>query len=287
MEADQPPHILIIDDDLDQLRLLVAALRSTSCRVSVALNGDQGYARAMVLEPDLILLDMCMPGRSGITVAGMLKSNPTTQTIPVIFLSALADPSERLAGLKAGAVDYVTKPFNADEILERIRIHLALSRNKKFFTADDSKNPNHPAPEERFKPANQAFNQMAKEYIRNHINESSLKMSDVAAHLGASTQKLNAVFEACDGMSAFEFTRQERMHRAALMLGQSTLTIAEVAMEVGYANPANFSTEFKKFWGQSPTQLRNQSQENMAFLQDLMMSKRHGSDTPPVHPPHR
>ena len=92
-QSDQPSHILIIDDDLDQLRLLVAALRSTSYRVSVALNGDQGYARAMVLQPDLILLDVCMPGRSGITVAGLLKSNSTTHAIPVIFLSALADPS--------------------------------------------------------------------------------------------------------------------------------------------------------------------------------------------------
>lgn len=288
-QSDQPSHILIIDDDLDQLRLLVAALRSTSYRVSVALNGDQGYARAMVLQPDLILLDVCMPGRSGITVAGLLKSNSTTHAIPVIFLSALADPSERLAGLKAGAVDYVTKPFNADEILERIRIHLALSQNKKSLTANDDKRavPNNPAPDESFMSANQTFNQMAKEFIRSHINESSLKMSDVATHLGASTQKLNSVFEACDGITAFEFMRQERMHRAALMLGQSTLTIAEVAMEVGYANPANFSTEFKKFWGKSPTQLRNQSQENMAFLQDLMMSKRHGSDTPPTHPTRR
>ncbi len=288
-QSDQPSHILIIDDDLDQLRLLVAALRSTSYRVSVALNGDQGYARAMVLQPDLILLDVCMPGRSGITVAGLLKSNSTTQAIPVIFLSALADPSERLAGLKAGAVDYVTKPFNADEILERIRIHLALSKNKKALTANDNKSEvsNNPAPDESFMSANQAFNQMAKEFIRSHINESSLKMSDVAAHLGASTQKLNSVFEACDGITAFEFMRQERMHRAALMLGQSTLTIAEVAMEVGYANPANFSTEFKKFWGKSPRHVRNQFQENTAFSQDLMTSKRHGSDTPLVHPSRR
>mgnify|MGYP001167394688 FL=1 len=284
-----PPHILIIDDDLDQLRLLVAALRTTSYRVSVALNGDQGYARAMVLQPSLILLDVCMPGRSGITVAGLLKSNPTTQSIPVIFLSALANPTERLAGLKAGAVDYIIKPFDADELLERIRIHLDLSQQKIFSPTDGSESDDaeQHAPDEGFQSANQTLNQVAKEFIRNHINESYLKMSDVAAHLGASIQKLNAVFEACDGITAFEFMRRERTHRAALMLGQSTLTIAEVAMEVGYANPANFSTEFKKFWGKSPTQLRNQSQENMAFLQDLMMSKRHGSDTPPTHPTRR
>ena len=95
-------------------------------------------------------------------------------------------------------------------------------------------------------------------------------MSDVAAHLGASIQKLNAVFEACDGITAFEFMRQERMHRAALMLGQSTLAIAEVAMEVGYANPANFSTEFRKFWGKSPKQLRSDSQKGLDTLQQMI-----------------
>lgn len=94
----QPPHLLLIDDDPDQLRLLVAALRDTSYRISVALNGDQGYARAAVLLPDLILLDMRMPGRNGVTVARLLKSNPATQHIPVLFLSAAAEKDERLTG---------------------------------------------------------------------------------------------------------------------------------------------------------------------------------------------
>ncbi|WP_423460212.1 response regulator [Ottowia sp. VDI28] len=107
----QPPHILIIDDDPDQLRLLVAALRNTPYRVSVALNGDQGYARATVLLPDLILLDVRMPGRNGITIARLLKTNPSTQHIPILILSALNDEHERLAGLRAGAVDFISKPF--------------------------------------------------------------------------------------------------------------------------------------------------------------------------------
>ncbi len=100
------PHILIVDDDPDQLRLLVAALRNTSYRVSVALDGDQGYARAAALAPDLILLDVSMPGQNGLTVARLLKANSATRAIPIIFLSARADDQERLTGLKTGAVDY-------------------------------------------------------------------------------------------------------------------------------------------------------------------------------------
>ena len=270
----QSPHLLVIDDEPDQLRLLVAALRNTSYRVSVALNGDQGYARATALLPDLIFLDVRMPGRNGVTTARLLKTNPVTQDIPIIFLSALDDEEWRLAGLRAGAVDYVGKPFHVEEILERTRIHLALSKkrnapagipeNDETLGDGVSLNP---------LPTNLMLKQVAMEFILNHIGDPSLKSSDVASRLGVSLRRMNSVFEACDGVSAFEFIRQERMRRAALMLGQSTLAVADVAMEVGYANPANFSTEFSKFWGKSPKQLRSDSQKGLDTLQQMISAK--------------
>lgn len=259
-----PAHLLIIDDNLDQLRLLVAALRGTSHRVSVATQGDQGYARAMVLQPNLILLDMCMPGRSGITVARLLKANPSTQHIPIIFLSALTGAQERLSGLKAGAVDYITKPFMVEEVIERIRIHISLSERGSALRSNDFSDP---------RSAVLTFRNMAVEFMLYHLHEGSLRVSDVAAHLGISTIKLNAAFEAVDGLTAFEFIRQERMRRAALMLGQSTLIITDVAMEIGYSNPANFSTEFKKFWGKSPMKFRSETQVNPGELQRVVSSR--------------
>lgn len=269
------PHVLIVDDDPDQLRLLVAALRNTAFRVSVALNGDQGYARATVLLPDLILLDMRMPGRNGITIARLLKTNPATQHIPIIFLSALVAQEDRLSGLRAGGVDYITKPFYVEEIQERIRIHLTLAQHQARPAQDDK----HPALADQAaqplsrSPANLTLKQVATEFILGHINDPSLKSSDVAQSLGLSMRRLNMVFEACDGLSAFEFIRQERMRRAALMLAQSTLSIADVALEVGYLNSANFSTEFKKFWQKSPTQLRSECQADPQVLQNLVASK--------------
>lgn len=271
----QSAHLLIIDDDLDQLRLLVAALRGTSYRVSVATQGDQGYVRAMVLQPNLILLDVCMPGRNGISVARLLKINPSTQHIPIIFLSALVDAQERLAGLKAGAVDYITKPFLIEEILERIRIHLELARKNPcqnthdFTTKGSDQSSIHP----NRQSATLIFRKLAMEYIMAHINESSLRVSSVAAHVGISALKLNAAFEAIDGSSVFEFIRKERMRRSALMLGQSTLAIADIALEVGYSNPANFSTEFRKFWGRTPMQLRAESKVNPDAWQQRIGSR--------------
>ncbi len=273
----QSPHILIVDDDPDQLRLLVAALRNSAYRVSVALNGDQGYARAAVLLPDLILLDVRMPGRNGVTIARLLKTNPATQHIPIIFLSALVDQDDRLSGLRAGGVDYITKPFFVEEIQERIRIHLTLSKPAVLQGAPAAQ-PGQAAPlalPPGQSPANLTLKQVATEFILSHIQDPALKSSDVAASLGLSIRRLNMVFEACDGLSAFEFIRQERMRRAALMLAQSTLSIADVALEVGYLNSANFSTEFKKFWQKSPTQLRTECQANPEVLQNLVASKFH------------
>jgi len=271
----QAPHILIVDDDPDQLRLLVAALRSTLYRVSVALNGDQGYARATVMLPDLILLDVRMPGRNGIAIARLLKTNPATQHIPIIFLSALSEDHQRLVGLRAGAVDYISKPFCVDEILERTRIHLTLTQRKipPIIESVDVDLPRSDGDRLNLLPATSLLRKAATEFILNHINEPSLKSSDVASSLDVSARRLNAVFEACDGISVFEFIRQERMRRAVLMLAQSTLAVADVAIEVGYANPANFSTEFKKFWGKSPMQIRSQSQANFGALQQLISSK--------------
>ena len=269
------PHILIVDDDPDQLRLLVAALRNTTYRVSVALDGDQGYARAAALAPDLILLDVSMPGQNGLAVARLLKANSATRAIPIIFLSARADDQERLIGLKTGAVDYIRKPFYVDEILERIRIHLMLSQGKLPVTQEpDETEPSSgadtlPSPA----PAKLTLKQVAIEIVMAHIHDPSFKSADVASKLNVSLRWLNALFEESDGLSTFEFIRQERMRRAALMLGQSTLAVADVALEVGYANSANFSTEFKKFWGKSPTQLRNESQEDLGALQKIISSK--------------
>lgn len=272
----QSPHILIVDDDPDQLRLLVTALNSMSYRVSVALNGDQGYARATVLLPDLILLDVRLPGRNGIATARLLKINPTTRHIPILFLSAMKEGYERVEGLKAGGVDYISKPFHVEEMLERIRIHLELSQKGKILAleavvADCSLNNTESS---SGTPAvNSILMHVATEFILRHLHESSLRSSDVASRLGVSLRRLNIVFEASDGLSAFEFIRQKRMHRAALMLGQSTLTIADLAIEVGYLNSANFSTEFKKFWGKPPIQFRREYQENPEILRQFVISK--------------
>lgn len=93
-----------------------------------AKDGSTALSRVEALTPDLILLDVMMPEMDGFETCCQLKTNPATQTIPIIFMTALLDPIDRVQGLSLGAVDYITKPIQQEEVLARIQVHLRLHR---------------------------------------------------------------------------------------------------------------------------------------------------------------
>ncbi|MEJ2609715.1 MAG: response regulator [Candidatus Thiodiazotropha sp.] len=117
------PHILVVDDQQANLVSLELILKS-KYRVSLASEGKKCLEQLESVHPDLILLDVDMPMMDGLTVCRIIKANPSTSMIPVIFVSALSRLEERLAGYKAGADDYVSKPYDVDELLLKIRIAL-------------------------------------------------------------------------------------------------------------------------------------------------------------------
>jgi PAS domain S-box-containing protein len=119
-------NILVVEDNLDNLRLLTQILEGKGYKVRPAPNGAVALRAAQSTPPDLILLDVMMPGMDGIQVCHQLKSHTQTRDIPVIFVSALNQPSYKVSGLSVGAVDYIPKPYEASEVLARIKIHLAL-----------------------------------------------------------------------------------------------------------------------------------------------------------------
>ncbi|HSH04286.1 MAG TPA: response regulator transcription factor [Anaerolineae bacterium] len=122
----QRPTILLIDDDITNLKVAVNHLNAYSYRILTADNGADGIMRAQKAGPDLILLDIRMPGLDGLETCRRLKANPTTATIPVIFMTALTDINDKVHAFDVGAVDYVTKPIEAPELIARVRTHLTL-----------------------------------------------------------------------------------------------------------------------------------------------------------------
>ncbi|MCD6185320.1 MAG: response regulator [Deltaproteobacteria bacterium] len=127
MSIDKFLTILIVDDNPVNLMLLKAMLTKAGYHVFMAKNGSE--ARTMVAKcvPDLILLDIMMPGEDGFEAMRRLRENPKTVAIPIIFLSALDDSETKMEGFKLGAVDYITKPFQMPEVLARVKLHLKLS----------------------------------------------------------------------------------------------------------------------------------------------------------------
>jgi response regulator RpfG family c-di-GMP phosphodiesterase len=120
------PHILIVDDTPFNVRILAHFLTQNSFTVSVAESGESTLKMVKHNPPLLILLDILLPGIDGFETCQKLKANPETQDIPVIFMSDLTDTIDKVKGFKAGAVDYITKPFRSEEVLIRIKTHLNL-----------------------------------------------------------------------------------------------------------------------------------------------------------------
>lgn len=118
--------LLIVDDNPTNLSLLSDHLREYGFRILVAQNSETALKRAQVAQPDLILLDVMMPGTDGFETCQLLKADPRTQEIPIIFLTALSDAEHKIKGFKVGGVDYITKPLHHEEVLARVTTHLRL-----------------------------------------------------------------------------------------------------------------------------------------------------------------
>ncbi len=118
---------MVVDDDSESLALLTSILTGAGYRVHPADSGELALASIDAVRPDLILLDMRMPGMDGLEICRRLKAAESTWSIPVIFISAFSDAADRVRGLALGAVDYVSKPFDAVELLARVRAHLELA----------------------------------------------------------------------------------------------------------------------------------------------------------------
>jgi signal transduction histidine kinase len=129
------PTILVVDDTPANIGLLVDALETRDFRVVVAQDGEETLRRAQFVRPDLILLDVMMPGIDGFETCRRLKTIEALCDVPVIFMTALTFTSDKLAGFQAGGVDYVTKPFQIEEVLARIDTHLALRRMRQEIAA--------------------------------------------------------------------------------------------------------------------------------------------------------
>ncbi|KRF02209.1 AraC family transcriptional regulator [Frateuria sp. Soil773] len=254
MLAPSQAHILVIDDTPEAIRPLLLALRGRHWRVSVATDARQGQQRAQLLAPDLILLDVRMPGMDGFALCRLLQASPRTRDIPVLFLTSAGAADERLEGLSQGGVDYIMKTCEPAELLARVQIHLQLAR-RRAAAVDDTPAPPLSPDEVVLRAAMRLIGQQLAELP---------PLEAIAARVGTHDKKLSAIFRRHLGMTVFAWVREERLRRGRELLADPLLSMQEIAGSVGFRSACNFTTAFRERMGVTPSQYRKGLQDGAA-----------------------
>ena len=259
-------HLLVIDDNTAELKVLLEMLRNNGYRLSVAMDAMQGYRRATAQQIDLILLDVHLGSVDGFAVCRLLKADAALADIPVIFVSSGASLQERLQGLRCGAVDYITKPFEPAEVLARVEIHLALARRHKTQARDAALSTNQIEALPAATPALQSESERALSQDLTLLRAAQQivladlsrvpSLPELAIQLGTYEKRLARIFLEHTGRTPYDFIRQARLHEARRMLADSIMRIDEVAQAVGFSSAANFSTAFRLHFDCTPTAFR-------------------------------
>ena len=241
--------VLIVEDNEDFRFYLKDNLRMFY-NIIESPNGKDGWQEVLSSHPDLVVSDISMPAMNGIELCKKIKSDSRTKHIPVILLTALAGDDKHLQSLEIGATDYMTKPFNFEILLSRIRNILKEQTNlKKTFVKHIEAKGSEVKPES----ADEKFIQQALMIIEENLSNADFSVEDLSRQLFISRVAIYKRVFTLTGKSPLDFIRSIRLQRAAQLLEKSDLTIAEVAYEVGFNNPKYFSKFFKGEFNLAPS----------------------------------
>jgi len=247
-ESQRTPRtdVLLVDDSVTDLQLLMEMMTLRDLSISVALDGLRGYQQALRLRPGLVLLDVRLPGMDGFELCRRLKENRLTQSIPVIFLTAANDLAERLEGFAAGGVDYIGKPFEDQEVLARVGVHLLrpchLHQNVEHFPESSCSSDEHLVTE-------------VQRLLRDTIDQPP-GLDELSRLFGTNRRRLNEAFQSLCGQPVYGWLREERLRQAYLLVTRSVSMLSTISDHLGYSTPANFTRAFRLRYGFAPGELR-------------------------------
>ena len=242
--------VLIVEDNADILWFLCNELRDEFGLIE-AVDGSAGLKLAKEQMPDLIITDLMMPRMDGYELCKKLKSDVLTSHIPIIMLTAKATLDDKLKGLETGADDYISKPFDINEV--RIRTRNLIDQRRKLrekFGKEITLDPLDIV----ITPVDEKFLTRAMDVIDTHMSDVSFDISEFSDKMNMSRSTLFRKLEALTNMSPVEFIRSLRLKRAATLLKQQYGNVSEVALEVGFSNPSYFTQVFKKAFSVTPAQ---------------------------------
>ena len=243
------PVLMLIEDNED-FRFYLKDNLKEYYQIAEAANGKEGWQKILSIHPDLIVSDVSMPEMNGIDLCRKIKADKRTAHLPVILLTALTTEDEQLMGLETGASDYMTKPFNFEILLSKIRNLLqqqALS--KKTYQKQVEFKPL----ETEIESVDDKFIRQLSIHIEKHLSDSAYTVDQLSADMNMSRVGLYKKVLPLTGKSPVEYIRSYRLLKSKPLLLKSQMTIAEVAYEVGFSNPKHFSKYFKQEFNMLPS----------------------------------
>ncbi|MEL6698630.1 MAG: ATP-binding protein [Bacteroidota bacterium] len=244
-----PTRILVVEDNPDVRELITAQLVWKGYQVMEAVDGRGGLRLAKEHLPDLVLADIMMPKMDGYELVQRLRQHVHTSHIPIILITSKASEESKQKGYVVGADDYLLKPFKIETMYIRIAnlIEQRQRLRQRFSEALVIK------PEEvSVTPVDQAFLQKVFEIIRTHLSDEQFGAAMLSEELAMSPTHLNRKLRSLIDQTAGKLIRSMRLQHAAEFLKQQGGSIAEIAYQVGFADPAHFSRAFKQQFGQTP-----------------------------------
>jgi len=245
------PLLLIVEDNAD-LRTFIRETVEQYYQVEEAINGREGLEKSIALVPDIIVSDVMMPLMDGFVMTGHLKKDERSSHIPVILLTAKAGQQHKIEGLETGADDYLTKPFDAKELLARIE-NLVNQRKllRRKFAGTIQLKPS----EVSVKSLDEIFLSNTMKAIEKNISEEDFGVEELAKQVAMSRSQLHRKLVALIDKSPSDLIRQTRLLRAKELLQKKASTPSEVAFKVGFNSHTYFSKCFKEEFGISPSEV--------------------------------
>lgn len=252
--SEELPRLLVVEDD-DELRSMFGTIFAQHYRVTLAADGTEGLRLAREEQPDLIVSDVLMPGMSGTELCAAVKREFGTCHIPVILLTALSSPEQRITGLESGADDYVSKPFDMDVLMAKCN---GMVRNRRLLQRKFLEGSSEPASEVLSgNPMDEAFVRKTLALIGGHLDSESLGVGMLSRELALSRTALFAKIKGVFGQTPTELIQGIRLREAARMLAECPeLKIAEIADRVGINSLQYFGKLFKARYGCTPSEYR-------------------------------
>lgn len=250
-------RVLIVEDSLEirtQLRLLL----SGTLEIFEAENGQEGLEKAITYQPSVIISDLLMPVMDGLEFCKHIKTDTATSHIPVILLTSQIDEASQYQSYEAGADVYMTKPIKQDILFQVIYNFIQRQENNNLKLV--SSNEIYPVDLELNK-LDETFLNDVIELIEKNIGNQNLDFQLLCDHTGLSRTVLYAKFKILTGQGVHDFIKSIRLKKSIQLLLKGTLTVSEIAYEVGFNSPSYYVRCFSKEYGQSPkeyaTQLKN------------------------------